>query len=236
MEMALRIAQIFGILALTSLQAQTIDYPVRHKRAAVDCGGRLTFEDTRIAYHGLCGKGDKEQLVTWSYEDAQRLELYPARIVLRGYPDRKWLAGADEVYDFRLEGKVELTPLYRHLRARMDDRLIARFPYAEGEPLWRIPAKLPAKWQGAQGTLALHEWGLVFASTKPGASRTWTDAALLNISSSHPRELAINTAEAEFAFQLKRNLKPEEYDRLWFRLNRPRGLQLIPHTQGDSIK
>lgn len=234
--MALRTTPLFCFLTLAALHAQPPEYPVRHKRAAVDCGGRLVFEDTRIVYHGLCGKGDKQQRLEWSYDDAQRLDLYPARIVLRGYRDRKWLAGYDEVYDFRLEGKVEPDELYRYLRERMDDRLIARLPYSEGNPLSRIPAKLPAAWQGAQGELVLYDWGLVFASPKPGASRVWRDAALLNVSAADFRLFSVETMEGTFAFQLKRRMSSSEYDLLWFRLNRPRGLELISGSPGETRK
>ena len=231
--MAFRIAQALVLISLAAAQAQTLEYPVRHKRLGVDCGGRLLLEDNRISYQGLCGKGDKKQRLEWNYGDAQKLELYANRVVLRGYRDRKWLAGADEVYDFRLEGKVDINALYLHLRARMDDRLVARVPFAEGNVLWRIPAKLPAAWMGAQGELALYPWGLVFESGKYGASRTWRDSDILNVNSTEPREFSVQTTESEFVFQLKRRLHPSEYSQLWFRLNRPKGLELIQSSKGD---
>jgi hypothetical protein len=163
--------------------------------------------------------------------------LYGNRVVLHGYQDRKWLAGADEVYDFRLEGKVNVSALYLHLRARMDDRLVARIPFEEGSALWRIPAKLPAAWMGAQGELVLYAWGLVFESKSYGASRTWRDGDIVNIvSAPDPRAFTVQTTESEFAFQLKRKLQPGEYNRLWFRLNRPRGLELIQPSKGDSTQ
>lgn len=216
------------------VSAEPLEYPVRHKRLAVDCGGRLRFEPERIVYEGLCGKGRRQRPIEWTYEDAQRLELYEKRVVLRGYQDRKWLAGSDEVFDFRLEGPVDTRALYAHLRDRMDSRLVARIAYGEGTPLWRVPAKSPAKFEGAQGELLLYAWGLVFASAKSGASRTWRDSDLLLVSSAGPRAFGVVTPEREFVFQLKRELKAEQYDVIWFRLNRPRGLQLISRSQGET--
>lgn len=232
--MELRIAQtVFGLMAAFA-PAFALEYPVRHKRLLVDCGGRLRLETNSIAYAGLCGKGDRRQELVWSYQDPQRVELFEDRIVLRGYRDRKWMGGADELYDFRLEGKVDAAELYRHLRERMDERLVARIAYAEGTPLWTLPAKRPARIEGTQGELRLYEWGLVYASAAAGASRTWRDADLRNVSQAGALSFMVETAEGEFVFQLKRGLDRARFDKLWLRLNRPRGLELISTQQKET--
>lgn len=225
--MELRTAKTIGCLILLTASASALEYPVRHKRLMRDCGGRLRFEVARIVYEGLCGKGKPQTPIEWSYGDAQKLELYPARVVLHGYKDRKWLAGADEVYDFRLEGPVDAPALYLFLRERMDRRLVARLPYGEGEPQWRMPAKELAFPEGAQGELIAYAWGLVFSSEKPGASRTWRDGDLGAIALADPLLITVNTLEGEFVFQLKREMTQQQYRSLWMRLNRPRGLELI---------
>jgi hypothetical protein len=205
-----------------------LEFPVRHKRMLRDCGGRLVFEEARMVFESVCRPGKARPAVTLPYEEIQLLELYGKRMILRGYRDRVWLAGADEVWDFRFEGSFDPGELYRFLRERMDRRLSARFPYEEGTPLWRLPAKAPAWVEGAQGELALYDWGLVFASGKPGASRIWRDADIDSISTAAPLDFAVQTGEGEFRFQLKRMLPPVDYDRLWLRLNRARGLTLLP--------
>jgi hypothetical protein len=229
--MELRIAQACAglILAAAFGQAQELEYPARHKRLRRDCLGLVRLEADKLAFAGRCSE-KKEQRLEWPYQELQTLELFADRVKLRGYRDRTPLGGKDEEWEFRFEVKVKPAELYLHFRDRMDRRLIARIPHDEGVPLWSAPAKDRRQIRGHQGILIAYPWGLVFRSPEPGASRTWRDSDLDNISSSDPLQLVVATLEGEFEFQLKRELDRAKYEELWMRLNRPRGLSLIPTT------
>ena len=123
----------------------------------------------------------------------------------------------------------DLIPVYELLRAAADPRFVARLA-APGERLeWELPAKRLRGAGGAAGVLRVYADRVVFAADKPGESRTWRDADIAMVSSSGPLllSLAVEGAEESYEFQLRRSLAPEQYERLWLRLEARRGMRLL---------
>ena len=172
----------------------------------------------------------------------QRLVLEERRIIITGYGDGRWMLGADERWSFRLQGAAG-GELYALLRTKMDTRFAPRFAEALATPEWKVPAKMhTGAWPngnwGDEGTLEAGADRIVFRTAKPGGSRTWLDAEIDNVSSEPPFVLTLAVREGGVAvtrtFQLKQELNAAQFDALWRRLNRPRGLKLLTDLEEQS--
>lgn len=216
-------------LALAPASAQSFEYPARHDHWRGGCAGFLRVDADGLSFSQVGGTKLPHQH-RWAYQDIQQLEVTDGGVVrLMSYRDRRLLLGKDQPFEFTLDGKPDLTPLYRILRPRLDQRFVARVGDAQGQPLWQLPVKRLARIRGTQGTLAVFADRVVYRTHATGQSRTWRDADLVNISSSGLFQLTVTTLEKRgtFDFQLKQPLNAAHYDALWLRLNGPRGLALI---------
>ena len=147
----------------------------------------------------------------WNWQDIQQLELSDGKLVrVVSYHDRVALAGQDQPFTFLLDGRVDLTPVYRELREKLDQRLVARLADAAGAPLWTLAVKRLGAVRGSEGTLLVLAEGIVYKTETPWQSRTWRDSDIDNISTSGPFELSVTTLERNgvFHFQLKQTPPP----------------------------
>jgi hypothetical protein len=110
---------------------------------------------------------------------------------------------------------------------------VARLADTAGTAEWRVPAKKLNAVKGSEGALLVYADRLVYESATPGASRTWRDADIRSVSTAGPFEFTLESFEQDgvFHFQLKEPLDAARYQALWLRLNRPKGLSLIPTTK-----
>jgi hypothetical protein len=216
-------------LALTPALARDFEFPARHDHWRKGCAGLLRIEADGISFTQVGGKKLAHQH-RWAYQDIQQLEVTDGRIVrVLSYRDRRLLLGKDQPFEFTLDGKPDLMPVYQALRDRLDQRFIARLGDIQGQPLWQIEVKRLGAIRGTEGTLAVFADRVVYHTKTTAQSRTWRDADLVNISSAGPFQLTVTTLEKRgvFDFQLKQPLNAANYDSLWLRLNKPRGLALI---------
>ncbi|MBI4891976.1 MAG: hypothetical protein HY821_15225 [Acidobacteria bacterium] len=227
-----------GIVALLVLAAPVAaaEFPARHDHWRRGCAGLLHIEPDGISFSEISNKKPEHQL-KWTWADIQQLEIGDGRMVrVLSYHDRPWLAGKDQPFDFYLDGKPDLLPVYELLRTKLDQRFVARLADMSGTPLWQLPVKELNAIKGTQGTLAVFDHRVVYQSSRPWASRTWRDSDLESISTAGPFQLTVRTLEKNgtFEFQLRQPLPEERYQALWLRLNRPKGLSLISESKENQ--
>lgn len=217
------------------LFAQTIDLPVRHAHRFGSCTGALTI-DSDGARFVQTGEKRKHDSFQWTWRQIQQLDLTRDRITVLSYRDRELLLGSDEPFNFHFTTTPDVAPLYDTLASYMDQRLSARIALAPVKPLWTISVKRLRKLNPVEGDLVIEDSRILFIATSSGESRVWRDSDIVNIASSSPFSLAITTYErdGDFDFQLRRALDAKQYDALWKRLNRPKGLELISTTKENS--
>lgn len=212
------------------------EFPARHAHWRRGCAGILRFDDSGVGFEQKGGDKTPHRF-HWNWQDIQQLELSDGKLVrVVSYHDRVALAGQDQPFTFLLDGRVDLTPVYRELREKLDQRLVARLADAAGAPLWTLAVKRLGAVRGSEGTLLVLAEGIVYKTETPWQSRTWRDSDIDNISTSGPFELSVTTLERNgvFHFQLKQTLHRERYEALWHRLNRPKGLALISTTKENT--
>lgn len=217
------------VLALLAVPAAALDFPARHNHWRKGCAGILTLDAGGAAFR-QAGARKEPHAWRWTWADIQRLEISDDRRVrVRTYRDSRLRLGADAEYEFLLDGRPDLAPVYELLRAATDARFVARLAAPGGKLEWELPAKRVRKTGGALGVLRVYGDRVVFAADKPGESRTWRDSDIALVSSAGPLHLSLTAAGAgeAFEFQLRRSLRPEQYERLWLRLEAQRGLKLL---------
>ena len=224
------------ILMLAPAMGFALEFPARHDHWRGGCAGILAFDTDGVSFRQISNK-DAPHNWKWGWTDVQQLEIGDGRMVrLTGYRDRPWLAGKDQPFDFYLDGRPDLTPVYQLLRGRLDQRFIVRLADMRGTPLWQLPVKRLGAIRGTEGTLAVFPDRVVYHSSTPWASRTWRDADIDNLSTAGPFQLTVTTFEhgGTFEFQLRQSLPPEQYQALWLRLNRPKGLAILSNLKESN--
>jgi hypothetical protein len=221
----------FGVIVLFMLAgpAAALDFPARHNHWRKGCAGILTLDADGAGFRQIGAKKEPHAW-RWTWADIQRLEIGDDRRVrVRTYRDSRLRLGADIEYEFLLDGRPDLVPVYELLRTATDARFVARLAAPGAKLEWELPAKRVRGTGGALGVLCVYEDRVVFAADRPGESRTWRDSDIALVSSSGPLHFSLTAAGAGeiFEFRLRRSLEPERYERLWLRLEAPRGVKLL---------
>ena len=232
-----------GLCVMAALaQAQTMELKASHVRFGRDCAGTLRIEAAQLSWTPEKVKRACKP-VAWPYGEIQKLEVQDRRIEVTGYGDRKLQLGEDQRYTFRLTGEPAAAPLYALLRTKMDSRFAPRWADPALKTEWSVPAKMlsgrfPAGNWGGEGRLSVAAGGVTFSSTKTGYSRTWLDKEIENVASEPPFQLTLAVREGGVAktveFQIEQELDAAQFDALWRRLNRPRGLKLLNDIEEQS--
>jgi hypothetical protein len=239
--MALRIEKAACILLNLALAAaaQSFEFPVRHDHAFRDRPGTLRITSDGVAYTEAAGERPSAHRWTWAWTDIQQLYVSERRLSILTYQDSTWRLGVDREYAFEAAPGRNFAEVYRFLRQRLDQRLVAALADEDVRPLWQVPAKLLGRLWGSEGVLIVGPDRIVYKTARPGLSRTWRYQDIENLSSSGPFELTITTFERSkfhygnrraFNFQLKQALDETRYDELWRRLNVSHGLRLLTET------
>jgi hypothetical protein len=220
--------QRYSLIAFAALcaAAQPVYVDAVEKRLGRDRPGRLLFEAESVTFMPARGEARR-----WTWPQVQRLELTAeGEVFLTLYRDVWWQAERDQRLHFSSSNLKQNTALAALLKARIGDRFIPRLALPQGGELWRAPAKLLRGWGGPEGEFVLNAEGWQFLSPEPGHSFSIDDRLTANISSFEPLLLSISVrgGRRQYELQLKEPLPPGVYDAWWQRLNRPRGLDLIP--------
>lgn len=253
--MAFRIekrTQIAGLIALTlapAALAQQFRYEVWHGHSRpphirkAGNPGTLLITDSGVSFKESYTEKKKPKhphAWEWAYENIQQLEIGPRSIRVLTYKDNKWKLGSDREYRFDLLGEGSFAEAYQFLKTRLDQRFVAALPDPSIKPLWEIPVKHLLRFGGSEGVLSFGEDGIVYRTDSKDDSRTWRYADIENVSSSGPFQLSLTTYERArshygnlkgFNFQLKERLQEAQYNDLWQRVNRTKGLKFLASYQ-----
>lgn len=242
-----------AVFFASALTAAEFRFDVRHERALNDHPGILTIDDTGISYQQvLTEKQQKKQpkklpkleTVRFDYQEVQELWLSPEKLVLVTYKDRPRLLGIDKEYEFLSVSERSFAEAYPMLKEKLDQRFVAALADSEVAFLWEIPVKLLGSIQGSEGVLQVGPSRIVYKTERKGNSRTWRYQDIENISTSGPFQLTLTTFERAkthygslkgFNFQLKRRLDERQYELLWKRLNREKGLQFLTSQEESKV-
>ncbi len=232
--MALRTQALAGACLTLTLQAWAeLRFQVRHDHVWKSGQGTIWVREEGLAYQEI---GKPAHSRRWVWEDIQQLEVAPRRLRVLTYEDVRWKFGRDREHRFDLIESGSFQELWRLLRNRLDQRLVAALADVEAPAFWEAPAKRLRRFGGDQGKLAANEHGLVFETVAPGASRTWRWQDIESVSRTGPFDLTVTTYERalldygsrkSFHFQLKRPLEESQYRELWLRVNQTQGLKLL---------
>ena len=229
-----RVGFALAALLVPLASAQTYTYEVRHQDWHGGAKGTLRISPDSIAFeeHGKKGKADPRQ---WSYEEIQQLTIGKSEVRVLTYEDSKWKLGRDREYVFDRIPSDLATEVYPLLSGTLDQRLVAAVADPQAAPEWKIGAKLTQNLKGTTGTLAAGPDLIVFDTKKPDEARSWRIADIQNVTSSGPFDLTITTGEKggvfrgerQFHFQLQQALSEDQYNALWRRVNRSKGLTFL---------
>jgi hypothetical protein len=256
MEMAFRSeAKSFGGVGLLGLlvftgasprlaAAQSYTYEVRHQHWRKGALGKLQVSADGISFeeHGKKGKAHSRQ---WQYEEIQQLTLSSSEIHILTYEDSKWGLGRDHEYVFDRLPKELAVQANQTWTGKLDQRFIAAVPELEAAPEWKIRAKLDRALFGKLGTLLVSQDRIVFDAGEGDKSRSWRLADIDNISRSGPFDFTVVTAEKsgafrggmrQFHFQLLQGLSDNQFEILWRRINRTKGLKFLEPETGEGAR
>jgi hypothetical protein len=200
---------------------------VRHEHVYKSCVGLLTMDNEGVTF-----TGEENHHWHWKYQDIQELSLSPEGVRVLTYSDSKLRLGGDREYEFA--GNIPAADLYPFLKARMDQRLVARIGGGEQKPedLWSAPVKHLRRISGSEGELRFGPDQVTYATAAKEDSRTWRYSDIESISSSGPFQLTITTFERArshygdrkgFNFQLKQPITEASYNQLWLEIEKKNG-------------
>lgn len=225
------------------LPAQDTDFRVRHDHWRKHCEGTLRIGPEGVNYLQTAPPGKKPGGLhqwRWSWAEIQQLRLEPRRVRLLTYQDVQWKLGSDRELRFILAGPGDMSGGLQLLQERLGLKLVAVLADSAARPVWQIDAKHPKRLGGSHGTLTFDADRVIYSAAESGESRLWRIEDIESVSSSGPFDLSFTTYERarrhygsrkDFTFQLKQPLSGENYNRLWRRVNRDKGLQLVESYQ-----
>jgi hypothetical protein len=239
MEMAFRSkAQTGALLILwlsaSSFAAEPLAFEVRHRHLRRGAAGILRVVDDRLTFEER-GK-HKTHSWQWRFDNIQQLTLSPAVLRILTYEDSQLKFGHDREFVFDSLPEDLAAKLYPVFSGRLDQRFVAAVADNQVKALWEVPVKLVRWTGGSQGSIVVGADHVVFQTESPEQSRTWRTKDIDMVSSSGPFDLTITTFELagsnyaghkDFHFALKRPLAEAEYDGLWRRVNKAKGLQIL---------
>jgi len=200
-------------------------FQVEHSHLWRSCRGKLVFGDATVEY--VTEK--KEHARAWKYEDIQQLVIAPGQISILTYDRRKIELGADRRFNFKVLSGILNDQFRRAIEKKLTHPLVSGIVPEQTHIHFSIPARHRLFLSGSQGILEFSEDYIVYRSRESKDSRIWRYEELLSIGSTGPFQLRVGAPqktggeygeEKNYVFDLKRQLKPEEYDFIWEKINR----------------
>lgn len=189
--------------------------------------GTIVFDAEGVEYRTV----DKDDARRWKYPDVKQVQiLAPTRIAVLTYEDQGRLKlGADRTFRFDVVEGTVLPDLVAFLFDRIPRPVVTAVmpPASSTPPLYRVPVKYERRGRGSNGTLLLHEAGLVYLTEADGHARYWRMAdifAVLQLDRYRLEVLAYEGGSGQtrrFTFQVKTELAEGFYDAVWARVNPP---------------
>jgi len=242
---------LYGLSAVAVLAplapAQTYRYEVRHQHLPGGALGTLQISRDSVSFeeHAKNGhsKKNKGEAYIWRMDEIQQLTVGGSEVRVLTYEDSKWKLGRDREYVFDQLPRDLAIEVFPALTRILDQRFVAALPDKRA-PEWKLGAKLDRGLSGAVGSLVLTDEELIFETKKPDESRSWRLKDIDNVSTTGPLDLTVSTSEKsglfrggmrQFHFQLQQALPDDQYNELWRRLNRTKGLTFLePYAQPSN--
>lgn len=247
MEFRVEASIIVGLLLTVSGAAaeEGFRFPARHQHVRKWCVGTLVFREDGVAFAEETRKKPRKKPHAWAWKfgDIQQLSLESGRVTVLTYDDQRWKLGADRELNFHVAKGSSMEPVYQVLRAKLDQRFVARLADASVSPTWKMEVKHAAGLGGTKGSLIVGEDRIVYQTAGAGQSRTWRYSDIENVSTEGPFQLTVTTFERSrahygnrkhFNFQLKEPLREERFNELWRRLDQARGVNILSRYQNEG--
>ena len=183
--------------------------PVTHVHLRRDAPGNLEVTGAGVSYKET-RRAKKPHDYAWTWNDIERLTLYPDRVEIRTWKRR--LPHVPATFTFRTKDAATLYPLFR-------DKLPRRFVPEVARTDFEASARLPAVRGRREGILLVGSDRIVFQAEGTKGSHTWVIGEIENVSSADPLELTISSLGADDRLLLKQPLPEGLYDELWRKLN-----------------
>ena len=229
---AASVLALAGAAAAEGPEEPTYTFTVREDRLVGGRDGTLTLAGDKVEYRSK----DGEHGGAWAYRDIQRFEvLSPTRVRITTYEDTK-LFGRDRSFTLELVGGELTVEVSDFLRGRLARPFVTWFTERAGAPIAELAVKHNHRFGGCQGTLAVYDDRLVYASDDDDGhgSRTWLWTDLRGVGRPGSYRLELATYERElgssraFTFELKEGMSDAVYDAIWQRVYRPAPLRRVP--------
>ncbi len=221
--------QVFILFALsfTLGPARATTFQVKHDHLRGSCEGDLIFNEATVEYRTR----KAEHAHVWNYEDIQQVEIAPGRISILTYENKRIALGADRIFSFKVISGELNDDFRRQIQGKLSRPLVSSIVPVQAPARYTIPVRHRRALGGdSEGVLELAGDYVVYRSRKPKDSRIWLYEDLLSFGSTGPFQLRLGALqktggeygeERNYVFDLKRRLKPEEYDFIWEKINRP---------------
>ncbi len=168
----------------------------------------------------------------WAYGEIKTFDLSGTReLVITGYENRHWHEPGERRFWFTLN-----RPLPPDLAASVAER-VAR-PVINGDPrpdataIAEIPAHHSERFGGSNGTLRFREDGIDYVAADGRDGRSWRWSDIQTLANPNPWEFRVTAYREIVAFDLKRPLSRDLFDRLWDMLY-AEGLNIAPGKDGQ---
>jgi len=210
------------------LQADSLEYRVKHDHALGSCHGRLIVNDQEIRYEASNGKHSQ----SWPYIDIQKLDVVsPTRLALKTFKSASWKKlDQDEAFTFSLiEGQLTAAN-QEFLRSQLSRPIVARLTDPKETTSVAFLVRHRHRVGGCEGRLQVEEDRLVYSSDRSNDNRVWKLSEIETIGSPDPYHFRVTTYNETFTFDLKSALDPKIYDTLWKKIYR---LETAHFTKGQ---
>lgn len=184
--------------------------PARLRQVLRAKPGTLIFRDD-----GLTFREEKGPNLHWPFWQIKTFDLLtPHSLVVSDYENRSWHLHGDREFHFDLA--VPMPPTV----AAQFARLVGK-PAKNGDPnpsasaFATLPARHPTFWGGTNGTLLFSVNGIEYLTTTGKGVRSWRWADIETFTLPDPYHFRIVGYRESFAFELKRPMTGETFDRLW---------------------
>jgi hypothetical protein len=234
---AVCVLALAGAAAAEGPAAPVYTFAVREDRLVRDRDGTLTLTVDKVEYRSE----DGEHGGAWAYRDIQRFEvLSPTRVRITTYEDTKPF-GEDRSFTLELTNGELTAEVSDFLRSRLPRPFVTWFTDREGPAIAEFAVKHNHRFGGCEGTLAVYDDRLVYASDDDDGhgSRTWLWTDLRGVGRPDPYRLELSSYERElgssraFTFQLKEGMSDAAYDAIWQRVYRPAPLRKAAESPAE---
>jgi len=211
-----------GILLAGKSWAETLQ--VEHDHFWRGCKGRLIFGDKTVEY--IADKKDHSR--SWNYEDIQQLAIVPGRITILAYTTRRIDLGADHAFNFKLLAGKLSDSFRQEMEKKLTHPIVSGIVPDKTQARFAIPVRHRQFLKASQGILEFSDDYILYRSAEGRDSRIWHYDDLLSVGSTGPFQLRLGALqktggeygeEKNYVFDLKRRLKPEEYDFVWGKIH-----------------